>query len=265
MRVDLKHMQNRKQIEGFTLIELLVVISIIALLLAIVLPSLQKVRYQGKIVVCKSNLRQWGLTTRLYASDYDGHFPQHSVPQSSMNIWDVSTEFLTYSGTHDDDNGNRHTTVAEDYGITDVTFKYCPLTPNFIVDELQTFMDAPSQYGYTLFVGYSWWVEREGASEVLFPPGYPSETSDKNVSSKPIMTDVVLKRVATSADLSDDYILDTDLKSIVNGQLSDVYGVHTTNGGKIESVNLLYGDGHVDNHKADEIRTHYTGYYQNLY
>ena len=57
---------------GFTLIELLVVIAIISLLMAILVPSLQRVRRQTKAVVCQSNLRQWGQAFSIYADDYDG-------------------------------------------------------------------------------------------------------------------------------------------------------------------------------------------------
>jgi len=63
-----------KQKKAFTLIELLVVIAIIALLLAILIPSLGKVKELAKNVVCKTNLHQWGLTFEMYSNDNDGKF-----------------------------------------------------------------------------------------------------------------------------------------------------------------------------------------------
>jgi prepilin-type N-terminal cleavage/methylation domain-containing protein len=61
--------------KGFTLIELLVVIAIIALLMAILLPSLQRIRKQAKAVVCRANLRQWAKTLALYTEDSHGYVP----------------------------------------------------------------------------------------------------------------------------------------------------------------------------------------------
>ena len=60
----------RKQ-KGFTLIELLVVIAIIAILMAILMPALNRVREQGKRAVCMSNLKQLSLAWILYADDND--------------------------------------------------------------------------------------------------------------------------------------------------------------------------------------------------
>jgi prepilin-type N-terminal cleavage/methylation domain-containing protein len=59
---------------GFTLIELLVVISIIALLMAILMPAMAKVKKQAKSVVCQARLRQWGLVLNFYADDNNGYF-----------------------------------------------------------------------------------------------------------------------------------------------------------------------------------------------
>jgi prepilin-type N-terminal cleavage/methylation domain-containing protein/prepilin-type processing-associated H-X9-DG protein len=57
---------------AFTLVELLVVIAIIALLMAVLLPSLQRAREQAKAAVCLSHLRQWGTTVALFLEDRDG-------------------------------------------------------------------------------------------------------------------------------------------------------------------------------------------------
>ena len=62
--------------KGFTLIELLVVISIIALLMGVLMPALQRVKRQAKAATCQSNVRQWGLIFRLYANDNEGELPQ---------------------------------------------------------------------------------------------------------------------------------------------------------------------------------------------
>jgi len=61
-----------RKAKGFTLIELLMVIAIIALLMAILLPTLQRVRRQAKAVGCQSNLRQWGFAFSMHAGDNDG-------------------------------------------------------------------------------------------------------------------------------------------------------------------------------------------------
>jgi prepilin-type N-terminal cleavage/methylation domain-containing protein len=58
--------------KGFTLIELLVVIAIIALLLAIVMPALNKAKQLVKRVICSSNIRQVGIGLRAYADVYNG-------------------------------------------------------------------------------------------------------------------------------------------------------------------------------------------------
>ena len=60
---------------GFTLIELLVVIAIIALLLAILMPALQRVKKQARDIICRHNLKEYGLAARMYIDDNEGSFP----------------------------------------------------------------------------------------------------------------------------------------------------------------------------------------------
>ncbi|MEJ2703775.1 MAG: prepilin-type N-terminal cleavage/methylation domain-containing protein [Sedimentisphaerales bacterium] len=65
-------MNKRK---AFTLIELLVVIAIIAILLAILMPALQRVKKQARGLLCRHNLKNYGVAGRMYLDDYDGVFP----------------------------------------------------------------------------------------------------------------------------------------------------------------------------------------------
>ncbi len=59
---------------GFTLIELLVVIAIIALLMAILMPALRRVKEQGKMISCMGTLKQWNLIAAMHTESNDGKF-----------------------------------------------------------------------------------------------------------------------------------------------------------------------------------------------
>ena len=61
--------------KGFTLLELLVVIAIVAILLGILIPSLRMAKEQTRTVLCRTNLRQFGILYSMYADDNKQSLP----------------------------------------------------------------------------------------------------------------------------------------------------------------------------------------------
>lgn len=71
---------------AFTLIELLVVVAIIALLISMLLPSLQRAREEAKTVVCQSSLRQTLLGVGMYQQEYKGYVPGNLWSEAAWGI-----------------------------------------------------------------------------------------------------------------------------------------------------------------------------------
>jgi prepilin-type N-terminal cleavage/methylation domain-containing protein len=92
------HMKNKNLSQGFTIVELLVVISIIALLIGILVPAVQKARDSAKVTQSKSNIHQVMIALATYASDHnDRNFtvaPDNlsSGPRNGMHIKDAIAE-----------------------------------------------------------------------------------------------------------------------------------------------------------------------------
>ncbi len=79
---------GRGRSRGFTLIELLVVIAIIALLMAVLLPAVERARKQARSVVCRAHLRQWGTTLAVYLEENEGRF--RSDPKENVFLSIIS-------------------------------------------------------------------------------------------------------------------------------------------------------------------------------
>lgn len=128
---------------GFTLIELLVVISIIALLLAILMPSLSKAREQARKMVCLTNLRSIGIAMLAYETS-NSRLPMHFF------------EFREVGGAEQlsDNYGNDVRPLWEDYIKTFDIFS-CPLLLNVDVSLAAIPMGTKRIFGsYFLTPGY---------------------------------------------------------------------------------------------------------------
>src|SRR5687768_2818182 len=79
--------QVRVRSRGFTLVELLVVIGIIALLIAILLPTLKKAKEAANRTKCASNMRQIILGLQMYANDDKGKHYGYSY-DAAVGAWD---------------------------------------------------------------------------------------------------------------------------------------------------------------------------------
>jgi len=75
---------------AFTLIELLVVIAIVSVLAALLMPALSKAQDRSRTAVCASNLRQIGVATTGYVSDYNGFLPTYS----GLMTWPYSPNWM---------------------------------------------------------------------------------------------------------------------------------------------------------------------------
>ena len=157
---------------GFTLIELLVVISIIALLLSILIPALNKVKESARDVICRTNLKSMQLATILYTDAYEGKMPEYNYADG---LWI-----------------NKITVFMDDMDEA----RYCPRTkihdnPVYSFGSArETYvwdwegMEEPEQASYTI----NWWFYQDGSTDKNY---YHNVSEAKNQYNVPVFADAI--------------------------------------------------------------------------
>lgn len=108
--------RSTKMKKGFTLIELLVVVAIIAVLIALLLPSLQRAREQAKQIVCQSNLKELGIMFSFFAQENNDYIPSYCIDCSGKRWYD----YLSGLETGRDYNSKTKITICPSNGISDL-------------------------------------------------------------------------------------------------------------------------------------------------
>ncbi len=135
---------------GFTLVELLVVIGIIAIMMAILMPSLRKARESALRVNCASNLRQLVVALHMYGNDHHGQLPNVSNYNGSALFWWT----MNPAGGPEDTAGRGFCALYPKYIRTPSTF-YCP-SSEMQWDYMMGFGDATNT---------PWWELGHGGRE----------------------------------------------------------------------------------------------------
>ncbi len=132
---------------GFTLIELLVVIAIIAVLMAVLLPSLNRARESGKRAACLNNTRSLAIAWTMYCSEHDGMMPPSQGLATTGWVHGLTGTFQTtpVSAPREEQIAAIRAGALYRYTSTERVYR-CPVAQGY---EMRTYSAAPSMNGYS--------------------------------------------------------------------------------------------------------------------
>jgi len=226
---------HRRQTNGFTLIELLVVISIIALLIALLLPALTGAREAANRLQCANNLKQMAVSLYAYDQDY-----KH-LPPGRYNIQNyVGNSSNTYV----------HSILRDQYGVA-LEMTLCPSNDGWDAAQTSYVWDKDvNSLGRLMYWYFAGWGGR-GAStsnvkDGVVDMGWLGSTFPEwKDGFGPIAT---LSRVTEGrAGMSERFLMfDIAYEVSPHNQMPN-YGSHT-GGDRVVGSNALFADGHVEWH-----------------
>lgn len=225
---------------GFTLIELLVVISIIALLIAILLPTLSAARESARSITCASNMRQLGIMLHTYATENEDFFPTQNSRIPGNLYW---REALERSGIID--NIHRVSSLPSDAIDKSLTAFFCP------GDHDTSLTNNPVSYG----------VPRTGPNPngpgrfrfAAFGSGFTTDPDDASLHTR---IDRFLKPTQKLLMMEIDF--QNPRSDILNSQTirSDPTRYRLVPSIHNEAANYLMVDGHAESIREDAIHWH---------
>ncbi|MFA9480450.1 type II secretion system protein [Phycisphaerales bacterium AB-hyl4] len=232
--------QSRIRSTAFTLIELLVVITIIALLVAILLPALARAREAAQATRCLSNQRQIGIALAGYQAESSGFFPPmfpgyHPDNPSSNNLssdgfYDWSSTLMTLD----------HLTGKEVY--------ICP--SNGHIDRSRVILASTH---HTIFKANSYGYNRLhiGTSARYLPPYH---TADPNLS--PPAREDQIRSPSSTITVADAWLLKPPENDPATNETIHYFMDRSTNSGRINETlhggpQMLWADGHATRQSAE--------------
>ena len=196
-------MKGRGQRIGFTLIELLVVISIIALLIALILPAVKRARDHARRVACGSNLRQIGVALATYGADHRGWLPLPLISGGSAIPDFIGALERPYPSPYDPtQSGNLEHLLLDDYGFAEQGLLCPTLDPTYSFAGVAIWGNwGPyRQIGYCIVTNYG--VEPFGAN-AGFPRYVPHTASTLDDEPDDVLgSDLLFRRDHNWADSS---------------------------------------------------------------